>query len=58
MNKPKMSKFSKFKLLFAIKQKFNGGQFYREISKIGYFKKLEKVRIKLEWLTKFAVEMI
>ena len=30
---------------FALKLNFNGGKFQREISKIGYFKKLEKIRI-------------
>ena len=43
MNKPKMAEFSKLKLLFILKQNFNGGQFYNGISKLGYFKKLEKV---------------
>ena len=42
MNKPKMAQFFKFKMLFALDINFNGAQFYREISKFGYFKKLEK----------------
>ena len=29
-------------MLFPIKQKFNWGQIYKEISKISYFKNLEK----------------
>ena len=49
-NKPKMSWLSKFKLQFALKLNFNVGQFYREISKLGYLKKLEKVKIKMQWL--------
>ena len=36
-----MAQFSKFKLIFAIKQKFNGGEFYKVISKIGYFHELK-----------------
>ena len=35
-------------MLFALEKHFNGGQFHREISKLDYFKKLEKVRIMLE----------
>ena len=53
-----MAHFSKFKLLFALKYHFNGVQVYKEILKFGYFKKLEKVRIKLGWLRKLAAEMI
>ena len=34
---------------------FNRGQFYIEISIFGYFKKLEKVRVHLLWLTKLVV---
>ena len=45
-------------LILKIKIKFQWGQFYKEISKSGYFKKLEKVRMKLEWLRKLAAEMI
>ena len=56
-NKPKIAPFQKFKFLFALKQNFNGGQFYKEISKLGYFKKLGKVRVKLLWLRKLIVEM-
>ena len=44
-----MARFSKFKLLLALKLNLNGGsilQFYRAAT--GYFKNLEKVRIKLE----------
>ena len=52
-----MAQFSKFKLLFALKN-YIGGQFYEDISKFGYFKKLEKVRKKLQWLRKLAVERI
>ena len=33
------------------------GQFYKEVSKFGYFKKFEKVRIRLLWLRKLEVEM-
>ena len=33
LNKPNMSKFSKFKLLLAIKLNFNAGQFYKVIGK-------------------------
>ena len=43
-------------LLMTIK--IYGGQFYKEISKFGYFKKMEKVRIKLQGLRKLAAEMI
>ena len=28
INKPKMARFSKFKFLYALKLKYNGGQFY------------------------------
>ena len=42
-----MVQFSKFKMLFAMKQKFNGGQLYKEISKIGYFQKFEKSQNKV-----------
>ena len=48
MNKPKMAQYSKFKLLFALKQDLNGGQFYREMSNLGFFKNLEKIKIKFE----------
>ena len=34
-----------------------GGQFEKEISQFGYFKKVEKVRIKIEWLKKLAVKI-
>ena len=37
-----MAQFSKFKMPFAKKLNFDWGQFYKEISKFGYFKKLEK----------------
>ena len=48
-----MAQFSKFKLLFALPQlNFNGGQFYKGITKFGYFKKLKRVRIKMKWLKK------
>ena len=50
-----MARVPKFKLLLALKSNFNGGQFFKEISKFDYFKKLEKVRIKLQWLRKLAV---
>ena len=33
-----MDPFPEFKMLFAIKLNFNGGQFCWEISKCGYFK--------------------
>ena len=49
-----MVRFSKFKLVFKLKLNFIGGQFYKEKSKFGYFKKWKKVRIKLEWLRKLA----
>ena len=42
-----MAQFSKLKLIFAIKQKILGGQFYKEISKIGYFKKVGKSQNKV-----------
>ena len=36
-----MARFSKFQiLLVALKQKFKGGQFYKEMSKFGYFDNL------------------
>ena len=53
-----MAHFSKFKLLFALKYHFNGGQVYKEILKFGYFKKLEKVRIKWQRQRKLTVEII
>ena len=37
-----MAPFSKLKLLFVLKLKFYVGQFYREITKYSYFKKMEK----------------
>ena len=40
-----MSWFSKFKYLFALKLNFNGGQFYKEMSKFGYFKKWKSQNI-------------
>ena len=43
-NQPQMVQFSKFKLLYTLKFNFNGGQFYKEISKLGCFKKWEQVR--------------
>ena len=39
-----MAGFPKFKLLFALKLNLNGGQFFKEILKFGYFEKWEKVR--------------
>ena len=36
------------KLLFALKLYFNWGQFYKEMSKCGYFKKFEKSQNKVE----------
>ena len=53
-----MARFSKFKFLFALNLNFNVGQFFKEMSKFGYFKKWEKIRIKLEWLRKLAEKMI
>ena len=58
--------FSKFTFLFALKVNFNGCQFYKEISKFGSFKKVEKVILSwsgwLYWLlnvlSKFAHEKI
>ena len=42
MKKAKMDRFSKFKILFALKLNFNGGQFYKEIAIVfGYFIMLE-----------------
>ena len=38
----------------CIEKIIGGGQFYKETSKFGCFKKLEKVRIKLKWLRKLA----
>ena len=52
-----MAWFSKFELLFAIKKFFSGNQCFKDISNFGYFKKLEKVRKKLHWLSKLAAEM-
>ena len=43
---------------FLHKNKNLWGQFFEEISKFGNFKKLEKVRIKLQWPRKLAAEMI
>ena len=37
-----MAQFSNLKLLFTLK--FNGGQFYKEISNFGSFKKLRQVK--------------
>ena len=42
-----MARVPKFKLLLALKSNFNGGQFYKEISKFDYFKKLEKSKNKV-----------
>ena len=36
-----MAWFLKFKLQFALKQSFNWGQFWREISKFAYFNSLQ-----------------
>ena len=47
MKKPKMSQVLKFKFLIALKLSFNGGQFYKQISKFGCFKKQKKDIIKL-----------
>ena len=35
-----------------------GGHYYKEMSKFGYFKKMAKVRINLDWLRKLTPEMI
>ena len=60
-----MAKFSKFKILFALKLKFNEDQFYKLISKFCYLKKWKKVILKLFslklkilniWIVKFEVE--
>ena len=37
-----MAQFPRIKLLIAMKQKFNGSEFYKEMYKFGYFKELEK----------------
>ena len=37
-----MSQFSKFKLLLALKWNLIGGQFYKDLSNFGYFKKWKK----------------
>ena len=58
INKTKLPEFSKFKMLFALKLHFNWGNFYTETSKFGYFKNLEKIIIKLQWLRKLTAEMI
>ena len=39
---PKMAQFLTFNLLFALKYNFNVGEFYKEMLKLCYFKKLEK----------------
>ena len=42
-----------FKIQVAISTKIKfliGGQFYKEISKFGYYKNLEKISRNLEWL--------
>ena len=38
-----MVRFSKFKLLYTLKLSFNGGQFYKEMSNLGQFKKCKPV---------------
>ena len=43
-NQPKMAQFSNFKLPVTLKLNFNWGQFYKEISKFGCFKKWKQVR--------------
>ena len=45
-NKPKMARFLKCKPLFAFNQILMGSQFYNEISKFGWFKKLDKIQKK------------
>ena len=49
--KPQMAQFFKFKLVFALKLNFIGGQFCREMSNFGYFNssKITKVA-KVEYL--------
>ena len=42
-----LAQFSKFRMLLALKSNFNGCQFFREISKFGYFKKLKKCQNKV-----------
>ena len=42
-----MAQFKKLKFLIALKLNFNGGQFYKLISKFGYFKNGIKVILKL-----------
>ena len=36
-----MAHFSKFKIIFALKENINGGQFYSEQLKYGYFNNLQ-----------------
>ena len=44
IKKAKNGPIFKIQAFICIKSKFSGGQFYKEISKFGYFKKWEKVR--------------
>ena len=41
-----MTRFSKINLSFTINFNFYEGQFYKEVSKFGYFKKWKQVRTK------------
>ena len=43
----KMAWFSNLKLLIAFLSNFNGSQLYREMLKLGYLKKMKKIRIQL-----------
>ena len=52
-----MTLFSKIQFPFALKLYFNGGSFYKEISKFGYFKLWKNVRMKLKWLWKLSQEL-
>ena len=53
---PKMDQFSKFKMLFTLKLNLNVGQFYREISKFGYFNNFQTILkiVEKSWI--FAIE--
>ena len=48
-----MARFIKFKFLIALKLNFNRGQFYKKVSKFGYFQKKWKSQNKI---VKFEVE--
>ena len=47
-----MARFIKFKILFAVKLNFNGGQSFRDISNFGYFNNLQIMLKRVKKITK------